>query len=131
MSVSPATQKRSRPAPEPILSTVRLPVKPSSSKRCFMRSVSGKTVEEPAVMMSPETASGAYIASGSSAGASVGGSVAGISAAGTSVGSASVGAGAWVVAGAQAASTKLITTKTNINERTNLVISFFSLIFIH
>src|SRR6266540_4376200 len=76
ISVSPFLQKRSKPAPEPIESMVKLPVKPSSSKRCFIRSASGKTVEEPAAMISPETASGAYIANGSSVAASVGAVVA-------------------------------------------------------
>jgi hypothetical protein len=46
-----------------------------------------------------------------------------------SVGGTSVGTGAWVVAGAQAASTKLIAIITNMNERANLVISIFLLIF--
>src|SRR3972149_7170590 len=72
ISVSPALQKRSKPAPVPTESIVRLPENPSSSKRCFMRSESGKTVEEPAVTMSPETASGAYIAVESSVGAAAG-----------------------------------------------------------
>ena len=65
------------------------PVKPSSSKRCFMRSASGKTVDEPAAMMSPDTASGAYIAIESSTWASVA----------TAVGSGAVVAGSSVAGG--------------------------------
>src|SRR5690349_22619874 len=133
MSVSPVLQKRSRPAPEPIESIVMLPEKPSSSKRCFMRSARGKTVEEPAAIISPDTASGAYIVSGSSAGTSVAadscavGSAAVVASTGASVAVGSAG----VDALPHAASTKLITISTNINERTNLVISIFSLIFVH
>src|SRR6185503_6440743 len=103
--------------------------KPSSSKRCFIRSASGKTVDEPAATMSPETASGAYIACGSStgtsvAGASVGSAAAAVGSAGAVVGSTAGGASVGV-APPQAASTKLIAMSTNINERTNLVISTF------
>jgi hypothetical protein len=80
-------------------------------------------------MTSPEAASGAYIAIGSSAGAAVG-------LAGTAVGSA---AGASVAAPPppseedvpHAARTRLVRTNTNNNERTVLVISIFLLIFIH
>ena len=100
MSVSPATQKRSRPAPEPMLSTVMLPLKPSSRKRSDMRSDNGNTVELPAVMMSPVTFSGLNCAAGSS-GAMVGASPAAADSAVAGVGSA---------AGAQAASRTLATT---------------------
>src|SRR5215211_1796171 len=131
MSVSPATQKRSRPAPEPIESMVSLPPKPSSSKRCFMRSESGNTVEEPALTISPETASGAYIANGSSTGASVAVGSAGalVGSTGAVVGSTAGGASVDVAAPPHAASTKLIAISTNINERTNLVISTFSFFY--
>src|SRR5687768_17089033 len=97
-----------------------------------MRSERGKTVEEPAVTISPDTASGAYMASGSSAGASVGAVVGSGAVVGASVaGGASVGSGACVVAGAHAASTKLVTMRANISVRTILIISTFSpLIFI-
>jgi hypothetical protein len=87
-----------------------------------MRSESGKTVEEPAVAISPETASGAYIASASSTGAwaAATASVAGASlAAGASA--FSVGAGA-----PQATSTKLSAITVKTNERTNLDIFLFS-----
>src|SRR5215207_3441888 len=131
ISVSPVLQKRSKPAPVPTESIVILPAKPSSSKRCFMRSESGKTVDEPAVTILPETASGKYITSGSSAGASV---AAAVGSAGAAVGSegADVGSttGASVaVAPPHAASIKLIAKSTNINGRTNLVISIFLLRF--
>jgi hypothetical protein len=92
-----------------------------------MRSESGKTVEEPAVTMSPETASGAYIAIPSSVGTAVGSAGAAAGSAGAVVGSTT---GASVAAAPpQAASTKLIRTNTNMNGRTNLVISIFSLVF--
>jgi hypothetical protein len=58
MSVSPCTQKRSNPAPLPMLSMVMLPAYPSSWKRSAIRSDSGKTVELPAVTMSPVTSKG-------------------------------------------------------------------------
>jgi hypothetical protein len=71
--------------------------------------------------MSPLTASGAYIAIGSSDAAAVGSTTTGASLA---AGSATTGAS---VAGApQAASRRLIATTTNNNERTVLVISIFS-----
>jgi Ca2+/Na+ antiporter len=81
--------------------------------------------------MSPETASGAYIAVGSSTGASV---AVGSAGAGAVVGSeaAEVGSTAGaseVVAPPQAASTKLIAMSTNTNERTNLDIYFLLLVF--
>src|ERR1700752_2482776 len=128
MSVSPALQKRSKPAPVPTESIVRLPLKPSSSKRCFMRSESGKTVDEPAVTISPVTASGAYIAIGSSVGAAVGSAGAAVGSAGAVVGSTT---GASVAGAPHAASRKLITMNTNINVRTNLVISFLLLIILY
>ena len=58
MSDSPATQNRSRPAPEPMESMVMLPLYPSLWNRSAIRSVRGKTVELPAVTMSPVTANG-------------------------------------------------------------------------
>ncbi len=58
MSVSPATQKRSKPAPLPMESTVMLPLYPSSANRSTIRSDSGYTVELPALMMLPLTWSG-------------------------------------------------------------------------
>ena len=58
MSVSPAVQKRSKPAPLPMLSTVRLPGKPSSLNRSTIRSDSGNTVELPAVTILPGTSNG-------------------------------------------------------------------------
>jgi hypothetical protein len=86
-----------------------------------MRSESGKTVEDPAAIMSPVTASGAYIAIASSAGAAVGsgGAVVGSGAVvGATAGGASV-----VAAPPHAARIKLIVTSTNMNVRTELVIS--------
>src|SRR5215216_4144361 len=127
ISVSPVLQKRSKPAPVPTESIVILPAKPSSSKRCFMRSESGKTVDEPAVTISPETASGKYIASGSSAGASVAAAGAAVGSEGADVGSTTGTSVA--VAPPHAASIKLIAKSTNINGRTNLVISIFLLRF--
>src|SRR6266540_5519040 len=124
ISVSPFLQKRSKPAPEPIESMVRLPPKPSSSKRCFMRSASGKTVEEPAAIISPETALGAYIAIASSVGASVAAVVGSATVATGSVG-ANVGSTTACVGVAlpHAASRKLIAMITNMDVRKNLVIS--------
>ena len=58
MSVSPATQNRSKPAPLPMLSMVMFPAYPSSWNRSAIRSLNGNTVELPAVMMSPVTLNG-------------------------------------------------------------------------
>src|SRR6266508_5966148 len=132
ISVSPFLQKRSKPAPEPIESMVRLPEKPSSSKRCFMRSASGKTVEEPAAIISPETALGAYIAIASSVGASVAAVVGSATVATGSVGAkvgSTAGASA-AVALPHAASKKLIAMITNMDVRKNLVISISPYVFI-
>ena len=57
-SVSPASQKREKPAPLPMLSMVTLPPKPSSWNRSAIRSARGKTVELPAETIVPSTASG-------------------------------------------------------------------------
>ncbi len=74
-------------------------------------------------MMSPVAAAGAYIAIGSSVGATVGSTT--TTGASVAVGSTTTGAS---VAGApQAASKRLIATITNNNERTVLVISIFLL----
>ena len=58
ISVSPATVKRSNPAPLPILSIVMLPLYPSSLKRSAILSERGKTVELPAVVILPVTFNG-------------------------------------------------------------------------
>jgi hypothetical protein len=108
ISVSPLTQKRSNPAPEPMLSMVISPLKPSSSKRCYMRSERGNTVEEPAETMAPLTASGAYIAIGSATVAVA----AGASVTTTALVGTAVGAAVGVAAGAQAAANIAITNKT-------------------
>jgi hypothetical protein len=92
-----------------------------------MRSERGKTVEEPAVIMSPETASGAYIAIGSSTTVAVGSTTTGASVA---VGSAGAVVGATVAGVPQAASKRLMATTINNNERTVLDISFSPLGFI-
>src|SRR5215213_11662275 len=126
ISVSPVVQKRSKPAPVPTESIVILPLKPSSSKRCFMRSERGKTVEEPAETISPETASGAYMASVFSAGTSVAAVVGSAMVAAASV-EAKVGSTAGACVGVadapHAASRKLIAMITNMDVRKNLVIS--------
>jgi hypothetical protein len=88
-----------------------------------MRSESGKTVDEPAAMMSPVTASGAYIAIESSGAASAGGAAVGSG--GAEVGSTTGGASV-VDASPHAVRIKLIATSTNMNVRTKLVISAFS-----
>jgi hypothetical protein len=78
-------------------------------------------------MISPDTASGAYMAIGSSAGASVAAASVG---AGASVAAACVGAGASVAPPPQAVRIKLMAISTNINVRTNLVISSLLLYFL-
>src|SRR5688572_7907773 len=88
-----------------------------------MRSERGNTVEEPAVITSPVTASGAYIAIGSSITASVGASVE------ASVGT-TVATGACVAEPPHAAITRLNTAKTKTNERAILDISISPIIFI-
>src|SRR4030095_3452504 len=93
-----------------------------------MRSESGNTVDEPAVIMSPVTASGAYMAIGSSVGAVVGSAGAEVAAGsvGAEVGSTGASVG---VEEPQAASKRLMATNTNSNGRTNLVISISPIIF--
>ena len=77
-------------------------------------------------MMSPVTASGAYMAIGSSVGAAVGS--AGASVASTTT---SVATGASVAGAPQAASKRLMATITNSKERTILDISLFLLFYIY
>ncbi len=63
MSDSPSTQKRSKPAPEPMLSMVIWPEYPSFSNRAAIASASGNTVDEPAAAISPVTSRGSTIGS--------------------------------------------------------------------
>ena len=98
MSVSPALQNRSKPAPEPMLSIVMFPAYPSSLNRSAIASASGYTVELPAMMMSPFTSSG--FTSGSIIPAAAGAAVGAAVGSGAFVGSVTfVGSGALVGSG--------------------------------
>jgi len=102
MSVSPDLQKRSKPAPVPMLSIVMLPANPSSWKRSAIASVSGYTVELPAMMMSPLTARGSTGGSSPAGASAAGASAAGASAAGASGAEVGVGSAAAGAAGCSA-----------------------------
>jgi hypothetical protein len=92
-----------------------------------MRSASGKTVDEPAITTSPDTASGAYIDIGSSDDAgSAGSSGAAVDSVDSPAGSA--GAGVWMVPPPQAANTKLANTKAA--NKTYKFLRIFSLLLI-
>ena len=96
-SLSPASQKRSKPAPEPMESMVILPP-PSPSYIPAMTSASGKTVELPAETTSPGTSAG--LTAGSSMPSDVdGASASGFSASVSSVSDVSAASGASVASG--------------------------------
>jgi hypothetical protein len=101
------------------------PEKPSSSKRCFIRSESGNTVDEPAVTIAPLTASGAYIAKTSGSATKRGSSITALVAVGSTTGAA-VG----VAAGPQAANANDSTKTTDITMNNFLDILFLLLVFI-